>query len=154
MRTRVAILRIGFPGLALLAGLGALGFYVTRSMVSDGLTSFAGDPERFAVAQNAYIAVWAVHDDPISRLFLPAARVMSVEKKIGHCRIGPEATDGSQGQMTGNPALSASSKELLSQEAESIDYLAIVQLYALFGVPVGELRLGCGGDRWMQEPTR
>jgi hypothetical protein len=60
-------------------------------LVGNGVDRYRHDPAMHAVARRAIDVAWMHNDNPIGRLLMPAARVVSVTREPGHCPSGPGA---------------------------------------------------------------
>ena len=121
----------GLRVLSVLLGLTVLvafGLVVTRWTVDEGIDRFRGDPVAHAIAREAYMMAWVHRDNPIQRALAPAARVVAVERKPGHCR----------GSLTPEPLLR--------------DYTARVRFYTAFRIPMADVYITCGGGSASSNP--
>ncbi len=103
---------------ALLIGLclgpAVLGSVSTQFLVSDGLDRFVRE-ERTAAQHALQLAQFGCGTEPGDRLLRRKFRVVSVELRPGHCRVG------------GVPA-----------------YRAVVRSYTFFAIPTGTVSVDCG----------
>ncbi len=97
-------------------------------LLDDGVNQYQHDPTMYAVAQRAVQDAWMHNDNPIGRLLMPAARVVSVTKVPGHCPSGPGA------------------------DQPYAEYRARVRYYTVFAIPAATLYVSCGGWRWSKYP--
>ena len=101
----------------------ASGLFVTRWTVDAGIDRFRADPVEHAIAREAYLMAWVHRDNPIQRALAPAARVVAVERKPGHC----------------------TRSESLTPESPFRDYTARVRFYTVFRLPMANVYITCGG---------
>lgn len=123
----------GLRVLSVLLGLTvfvAFGLVVTRWTVDEGIDRFRADPVAHAIAGRAYMMAWVHRDNPIQRALAPAARVVAVERKPGHCTR--------RGSPTPEPLLR--------------DYTARVRFYTVFRLPMADVYLTCGGRSASSSP--
>ena len=103
----------------------AVGLALPRLVIPDGIQQFDDDPSKRAVAQRAYNAAWALSDNPITHIVLPAAQVRSIKAVPGSC---PKGWPG--------------------YGEQDADYIALVRFYTIFAIPGPAVSVSCGGRRW------
>lgn len=120
---RMLLFVLGFLFVSVVA-LPLLSVTVARLVIDDGIESFRSDPVAYKVAGKAHALAQAHRDNPIQRLIAPAARVMAVTHKPGHCPQSPDQPDA----------------------AVLREYTAQVRFHTFFGYPVEDVYIECGGE--------
>lgn len=123
---RILLLLLGFLFFSVV-GLPLLSITVARLVVDDGIENFRGDPVAYEVARRAYVMAEAHRDNPMQRLIAPAARVVAVTRKPGHCPP-------------------SSGADFRPDAAVLREYTAQVRFHTFFGYPVEDVYIECGGD--------
>jgi hypothetical protein len=108
--------------LAAAVGLAAIGYWSTKAVVRTGLADLHGRPVDQGVA--AVVLAQSVGRRALAPraawLLYPAARVVAVERRTGHCAY-----------PHGGPP--------------SVDYVVTVRVYTWFAIPVTTFEVMCGG---------
>lgn len=141
---RILLLAMGFLLVSVVA-LPLLSITVGRLVVDDGIENFRSDPLAYKVARNAYDLAQRHRDNAVQRLFAPAARVVAVTFKPGHCLKA--ASSVSSPSSNGQGRRPSPGKASADPDAAALrEYTAQVRFHTFFGYPVEDVFLECGGD--------
>lgn len=141
---RILLLALGFLLVSMVA-LPLLSITVGRLVIDDGIESFRSDPLAYKVARNAYDLAQRHRDNPVQRLVAPAARVVAVTFKPGHCLNA--ASSGSLPSSNGKARRPSLGKTSADPDAAVMrEYTAQVRFHTFFGYPVEDVFVECGGD--------
>lgn len=110
---------------AILTTVFILGWWLPYKSIPSGVYNFPAGPKQ-TVAGEAFMTYYLVYGNPLSRLAVPAVRVVAVQRAPDECT------------MRGGPHGSALSLS---------DYSADIRLHGPFGIPVGTMRATCGGSQ-------
>jgi hypothetical protein len=106
---------------AVIAVLLAIGWWAPRVLIGDGVAQFASGAERVVAAEALALADEVCMSDPLSRIVVPAVRVVEVEEAPGSCTMYPNTDD------------------------PYVDHRATIRGYTLFGLPARRFEASCGG---------
>lgn len=127
----------------------ALGLVIAHRSIDSGIDDFQHDRIAHAVAKKAHEVAWVHVDNPIQRLLMPAAKVVLVEPRAGHCNSVGSSDGAANMNVPRDPRMRLRADPgvatLDPSWAQMREYVARVRFYTSFGIPAVAVSVTCKG---------